>query len=255
MLGLSGQGAEAHAWLQRAQVRIGDEPQPRAEDVATLDALRLATFTVSAGAGDEIDAGRRAVEVVEAGLDLGVASARARMNLVRGYLLVDKPGEAGSALRAGSPGDEIAALVLAPALAARVALRHGKLSEAERQATAALGAARAFGVGTHLGVVDAYLALAGTLIDHNELADATAMFQRLEELIQANPFAHVYKVLLRLETARVAAALDNLDEVFATLSEAALLIAHIPGSALGGLVNAAAARWHLEAGETGQAEE
>ena len=122
MLGLAGQVAEAHAWLQRAQMRLSDEPWAPARDIATLDVLRLLTFTVSAGAGDEINAGRRAVEAVEAGLDLGIAGARARMNLVRGYLLVDRPGEAAAALRAGSPGDEIAALVLAPALAARIAL-------------------------------------------------------------------------------------------------------------------------------------
>ena len=133
MLGLSGQVGEAHAWLQRAQKRIDDEPEPRVEDVATLDVLRLLTFTVTAEAGDEIDAGRRAVEAVEAGLDLGTGGARARMNLVRGYLLADQPGEADSALRAGSPGDEIAALVLAPALAARIAVRHGRLAEAQRR--------------------------------------------------------------------------------------------------------------------------
>jgi len=119
MLGLAGRVAEAHAWLQRAQIRIGEEPTAQAKDIATLDALRLLTFTVSAGAGHEIEAGRRAVEAVEADLDLGVVGARARMNLVRGYLLADKPGEAGAVLRAGSPGDEIAALVLAPALASR----------------------------------------------------------------------------------------------------------------------------------------
>jgi hypothetical protein len=71
------------------------------------------------------------------------------MNLVRGYLLVDKPSEAGTALHAGKPGDEIAALVLAPALAARIALRHGRLCEAERQATAAPQAAHAFGLDNH----------------------------------------------------------------------------------------------------------
>jgi hypothetical protein len=176
MLGLAGQVAEAHAWLQRAQIRISDEPQAQAKDLATLDALRLLTFAVTAGAGDEIDAGRRAVE---AGLDSGVVGARSRMNLVRGYLLTDQPGEAGSVLRAGSPGDEIAALVLAPALAARIALRHGRLSEAEREATASLHAAGAFGLGTHLGVVDAHLALAGVRIDRNELAEASAAFRRL----------------------------------------------------------------------------
>ena len=255
MLGLSGQLAEAHAWLQRARARIGDEPEPRAEDVATLDVLRLLTFTVTAGAGDEIDAGRRAVEAVEAGLDLGVAGGRVRMNLVRGYLLADKPDEADSALRAGSPGDEIAALVLAPALAARIALRHGRLCEAERQATAALEAARAFGLDTHGGAADAHLALAGTLIDRNELADAIAAFRRLEEILQANPLARVYQVLLRLEKARAAAALDDFDDVFATLREAGTLIAHLPRSALQRLVDAAAARWHLQAGQTRQAEE
>jgi len=76
MLGLSGQIAEGHAWLRRARVRIGDEPEPRAEDVATLDVLRLATFVTTAGAGNEIDAGRRAVEAIEAGLDLGVYHSR-----------------------------------------------------------------------------------------------------------------------------------------------------------------------------------
>jgi len=43
--------------------------------------------------------------------------------------------------------------------------------------------------------------------------------------------------------------------VFATLREAGLLIAHLPRSALRCLVDAAAARWHLEAGQTRQAEE
>jgi len=255
MLGLAGRVAEAHAWLHRAQMRISDEPQVRAKDIATADALRLLTFTVSAGAGDEVEAGRRAVEAVEAGLDLGVAGARARMNLVRGYLLTDQPGEAGSVLRAGSPGDEIAALVLAPALAARVALRHGRLSEAGRQATAALGAAGAFGLDTHPGAIDAHLALAGVRIDRNELADAAAAFRRLEEILQANPFALVYHILVRLEKARVAAALDDWEGVFSILDEAGKLIAHLPRSALRCLVDAAAARWHLEAGETRQAED
>src|SRR5208282_1205238 len=199
--------------------------------------------------------GRRAVEAIEAGLDLGVAGARARMNLVRGYLLVDNPGEADAALRAGSPGDEIAALVLGPALAARIAWREGRLPEAERQATSVLGAAHAFGLDTHPGALDAHLALAGALVDRNELADANTEFQLLHEVIEANPFAVVYQVLLRLEKARVAAALDDFDGVFAILSEAGKFIQHTPPSALRRLVDAVAARWHLEAGETRQAEE
>jgi LuxR family maltose regulon positive regulatory protein len=256
LLGLSGEVAEAHAWLQRAQVRIGDEPEPRAEDVVTLNLLRLLTFTITGGAGEEIDAGRRAVEAIEAGIDIGLTiGGRARMNLVRGYLLADRPGEAEAALRAGSPGDEIAALVLAPALAARIALRHGRLCEAERQATAALTAADAFGFHTHLGTVDAHLALAGLLIDRNQLADVNAAFRRLDEIIEANPFALVYRVLFRLERARAAAALDDFDDVFAVLREAGTVIDHVPRPALRYLVDAAAARWHLEVGETRQAAE
>ncbi len=255
VLGMTGQLAEAQAWVQRARARIGDEPEPRAQDAATLDAVRLLMFTVTAGAGDEIDAGRRAVAAVEAGLDLGPIGVRARMNLVRGYLLVDEPDQAGSVLRAGSPGDEIAALVLTPALAARIALRQGRLCEAERQATAALQAAHAFGLDTHGGAGEAHLVLAGVLIDRNELADAIGALRRVDEILLANPAARVYWVLLRLEKARVAAALDDFDDVFATLTEASKLTTHLPRSALRHLVDAAAARWHLQAGQARQAEE
>ncbi len=99
-------------------------------------------------------------------------------------------------------------------------------------------------------MIDAHLALAGVGIDRNELADAIAAFRRLEEILQVNPFARVYHVLFQLEKARVAAALDDFDDVFAILREAGKLIDHLPRSALRCLVDAAAARWHLEAGET-----
>ena len=79
--------------------------------------------------------------------------------------------------------------------------------------------------------------------------------KNLVYLSRAKPFARVYQVLLRLEKARVAAALDDFDGVFATLREAGLLIAHLPRSALRFLVDAAAARWHLQAGQARQAEE
>jgi LuxR family maltose regulon positive regulatory protein len=77
----------------------------------------------------------------------------------------------------------------------------------------------------------------------------------LDEVIRANPFTLVYQVLIRLEKARVAAALDDWDEVFATVREAGKLIDHLPRSALRCLVDAGAARWHLEAGQARQAEE
>jgi MalT-like TPR region len=142
-----------------------------------------------------------------------------------------------------------------PLLAARIALRQGRLSAAGRQARAALEAAGAFGLDTHPGAIDAHLALAGVLIDRNELAAATATFRLLDQVIAANPFTLVYQVLVRLEKVRVAAPLDDWDEVFATVREAAKLIDHVPRSALRCLIDAAAARWHLEAGQAHQAGE
>ena len=53
----------------------------------------------------------------------------------------------------------------------------------------------------------------------------------------------------------MAAALDDWDEVFAIVREAGKVIDHLPRSALRCLVDAAAARWHLEAGQARQAEE
>jgi LuxR family transcriptional regulator, maltose regulon positive regulatory protein len=132
-------------------------------------------------------------------------------------------------------------------------LRQGRLAEAERQATTALKAAHTFGLDTHPGALDAHLARAGVLIDRNELADVTATFRLLDEILQANPFALVYQVLLRLEKVRVAAALNDFDDVFERLREARTLTEHDPRSALRGLIDAVAARWHLETGETRQA--
>ena len=122
-------------------------------------------------------------------------------------------------------------LVLTPALAARIALRQGRLCEAERQATAALQAAHAFGLDTHGGAGEAHLVLAGVLIDRNELADAIGALRRVDEILLANPAARVYWVLLRLEKARVAAALDDFDDVFAILHRGRQ--AHRPYPAVG----------------------
>ena len=254
MLGLCGRASDALAWLERAAVRISLDPEPNPKDLATVDALRLLAFTVVAEKAEEIDAGCRAVEAVEGGLDLGFVGARARMNLVRGYLLVDNPREAASVLQAGQPGDELATLLLAPGLAARIALRNGSLSEAERHATIALETARAFGLENHNGTLDAHLALVGVLIDRDQLGDARVKLERAEEILQAKPEVRVYHVLFKLERARLAAALGDLAEVSAIMLEAEKFVQLFPRSALRNLVTSVATRWRLEAGETDEAE-
>ena len=76
MLGLCGKPAEGVPWLERAAIRLADEPDSANRDRATLDAIRLLTYTVTGEQGDQIEAGRRAVEAVEAGFDLGVVGVR-----------------------------------------------------------------------------------------------------------------------------------------------------------------------------------
>ncbi len=252
-LGLCGRANEGLPWLQRAALRIAEASEPEPKDLATLDAIRLLGFTTTGEIAEEIDAGRRALDAVEQGCDLGIVGARTRMNLVRGYLLVDDPGEADRVLHAGSPGDEIATLVLAPALAARIAVRQGNLIEAISEAQSALNAARAFGLDTHFGALDAHLALVGTHIDRNDLTEATETIGRLEEILQGREQALPYRVMLDLEKVRRTAVCGDLDDVFAIVGNLHKLTDHAPRSPLRQMVDAAAARWHLELGETPEA--
>jgi len=254
MLGLSGRPADAVAWLQRAATRIANDPAPHPRDLATLDALRLLAFAIT-GEQEGIEAGRRAVAALEAGIDLGVVGARTRMNLVRAHLLVDDPDEAAAVLHAGSPGDEIASLLLAPALAARIALRQGKLAEAHRQAKTALRAADAFGLGTHFGAIDAHLARVGVFVDRNMLPEADRAILHVDGLIRAHEEAGAHRVLLGLEQVRVAARRGELDEAFSQLRALRKQTDDAPTSGLRHLVDSAAARWLLEVGDLRDARE
>jgi ATP/maltotriose-dependent transcriptional regulator MalT len=254
MLGLCGQVEESQTWLQRAAVRILETPEPDAKDLTTLDAYRLLSFAVTAQENDAIEAGRRAVKAIETGVDIGLMGTRIRMNLVRGFLLMDEPDEAEMTLRSGDPGDEVATLLLVPALAARTELRKGNLSEAERQSRVALRAAVALGVSGHVGAIDAHLAALGVCIDHNDLARAAILLEHFDELLGAHPEGRVYNVLSQLEKVRIAAGRGDIDDVFALLREASKLVEHLPGSAISKRVHAVAARWYLEADELHQAE-
>ncbi|MGP8063624.1 MAG: hypothetical protein ACLP5O_13885 [Acidimicrobiales bacterium] len=255
VLGLCGRAAEGSAWLQRAALRIANDPQPDPRDLAALDAIRLLAFATTGMVDNEIDAGKRAVEAIDQGIDLGILGARARMNLVRAYLLVDDPGEADVVLHGGSPGDEIATLLLAPALAARIALRKGMLTEAGRQAKIALGVATAFGLDAHHGAIDAHLARAGVLIDRNDLTEALVTIGILEGILQRYEQALPCRVLPELEKVRVAAAGRDFDDLFLALEYLHKLVNDHSPSPLRDMVDAMTARWLLEVGETNEAQE
>ena len=254
-LGLLGRTDEGLAWLERAALRLADDPEPRAGDVGTLDALRLLAFTVSGAATDGPLPGRRALEAIDGGVDLGVVGARLRTNLARACLLVDQPDQAEEVLTGEPVGDEVARLLLVPAVAGRIALRRGLLGEADRQATRALAAASALGLEAHLGTLDAYLAQAGVLTERNQLGEATATFQRLDDIARRHPEAVVYHILVRVDQVRVANGRGGLDETFAMIDEMRHLMIGRSHPALEQIIDTVAARWRIEAGDINRAQQ
>ena len=217
--------------------------------------MRLLAFTVSGAADGETPPGRRALEAMDSGVDLGVVGARLRPNLARACLLVDQPDQAEEVLAGGLEGDEVARLLVAPAVAGRIALRRGLLGEADRQATRALAAASALGLETHLGTLDAYLAQAGVLTERNQLVEATATFQRLDDIARRHPEAVVYQILLRVDQVRVANGRGGLDETFAVIDEMRHLMVGRSHLALEQIIDTVAARWRIEAGDLDRAEQ
>ena len=254
-LGLLGRTDEGLVWLERAALRLADDPEPRAEDVGTLDALRLLAFTVSAAASDGPLPGRDALEAIDGGADLGVVGARLRPNLARACLLVDQPDQAEEVLTGGLGGDEVARLLVGPAVAARIALRRGLLGEADRQATRGLAAASALALEAHLGTLDAYLARAGVLTERNQLVEATATFQRLDDIARRHPEAVVYHILLRVDQVRIANGRGGLEETFAVIDEMRHLMVGRSHPALERIIDTVAARWRIEAGDINRAEQ
>jgi hypothetical protein len=97
--------------------------------------------------------------------------------------------------------------------------------------------------------MDAHLAVTGTLNDRNELADAIATFGAPGGGHSGQPRLPRLPGPAPAREGQAAAALDDWDDVFATVREAGKLIDHIPQPALRYLVDAVVARWHLETGQ------
>ncbi len=244
---------EATAWLQRATGRLAADPEPAADDLGLADALHVAMFAVHDATADGIECGVRAVEAYDRGLGLGIAGARAWTNLARSYLLVDRADTAEDALARGHPGNEIANLLVAPAVHARIALRRGQLTQASDAATRALTGAVTLGVPKHFGTLDAYLAHAGALTDRNERAAAAEVFELLRELADRYRSA-VYFVLARLDQTRAAAVHQGVEATLAIVEQMRAVERAGAHPTLHRLVDGIEARWLLEAGEIPRAE-
>ncbi len=253
-LGICARVDEAIAWFDRAVVRLRNEQHPREQDVAMADALRLLLVSCHDIPDDSGESGQVAVEAVDRGFDLGTAGVRARANLVRAHLLDDRPEEARRVVSAGRQGDELATLLLAPAVAARVAWREGNLTEAAESASRALTGASALGVPQHVGTLDAHLAVAGTLTDRNELVEAAGVVDYMRDLAVHYGLA-AYLVLVRLDEVRGLAARGNLDAARAVIDEMRATASARTHPRLQRIVDEVETRWCLHAGELSRAAE
>ena len=253
-LGICGRLDEAVAWLDRAIGRLRTDAHPRQHDLAMTDALQLLLVSCHDLPNDSADLGRPAVEAVDRGLDLGTAGSRARSNLARACLLDDRPDDARQVLTAGRPSDELATLLLAPAVAARVAWREGRLTEAAESAARALSGAVALGVPQHFGTLDAYLARAGTLTDRNELAEAAGVVDHMRDLATHYGF-EVYLVLVRLDEVRGHTARANYDAARVVIDEMRATASTRVHPRLQRIVDMVEARWLIDIGEASRAAE
>jgi LuxR family transcriptional regulator, maltose regulon positive regulatory protein len=251
-LGICARLDEAIGWIDRAVVRLRIDEHPREQDVAMADALQLLLVSCHDILEEGVDYGQLAVEAVDRGLDLGTAGTRARSNLARAYLLDDRPEDARRVLSAGTNGDELVTVLLAPAVAARVAWREGNLTEASESASRALNGAAALGVPQHVGTLDALLARAGTLTDRNELAEAARVVDYMRDLA-AHYGLEAYLVLVRLDEVRGFTARDDLDAARLVIDEMRATAGTRSHPRLQRLVDAVEARWFIDAGEASRA--
>lgn len=254
-IGACGRLDEAQAWLERAQHRMLAESESSERTLRYADALHLMLFTIGGGVDDGIESGRRVVTAVDEGIDIGTLGARARPNLARAYLLNDDPDGAERVLDGGVFHDELAATLLAPAIRARVALRSGRLGRAIDHATRALTAAATLDAPHHLGALDACLARTGVLVERNQHVDAVAGIEHIREIVDRHPEALAYQVLGRLDEVRLTVANDGLDRGFVVIAQLRRLIGPRSHPPLWRVVDALAARWHIEAHDLVRAEQ
>ena len=240
---------EAVPWLDRAMLRLAADDRPAEEDLRHADALRLMQFSTSGSGDDGIECGRRALVAADAGATLGPVGRRIRPNLARALLLVDDPEGAADALDSGPAGDEVAALVLAPAMRARVAVRRGQLDEGMRCADQSLDAAEALGLPRHLGALDALIARTGVLVERQRPDEAAESFDRMHLLLARHPDNPAHEVLTRLDDIRRGNRDGAYEDGFAIVDEARGMLGGRSRPALERILDSVEARWRIESGE------
>ncbi len=246
---------EATAWLDRAEHELHVAPTPSERDLRHADALRVIQFGTSGAPEHGIECGRRAVDAISKGLDLGTVGDRARVNLARSYLLVDEVEAAFETLSVDDIGDSVATLLIAPAVRARIALRRGELHHSVEEAARALNAAAALGTPRHFGTLDALIARTAVQTERNELSEAVESITQMRDLMERHPDSPGYDILTRVDQVRVAATLGGLDDAFAVIGEAKGYLGDRTLPGVRRVIDAVEARWRIESGELRRAEE
>jgi LuxR family maltose regulon positive regulatory protein len=248
-LGAIGRSDSAMAWLRRAEDRINQDPAPRIEDVVSLDTLRTIASTVHGLWPDGIEPGTRALHEIARGVRIGTPGARLRSNLARAHLLAGEHELALQIIAAGSDGDEVANLVLLPAISSRCASLRGDVDQAMHLSSEAVRCADALGLPSHIGVLDAYLGLADAQLQRNEVESALSSLGRVDEILELHPEALVYRVLSRAIRARVAWGSGLLDEAARLIEEMRDELIGIDHPPLHAIIHAIHARVCLESGD------
>ena len=243
---------EAQAWLDRAERALDADRRPHDEDVALVDVVRLQQFIGEGAAPAALECGKRALDQIEQGIDLGVAGELVRPNLASAYLLVDDPETADKTLSCPVHGAGMTTTVLVRGVHARIALRQGHVRAAAEQAELALAAAAAFDLSTHIASVNAQIALLGVLTDRDDLVSARRVVAQIKEISDRTP-GLVYRIVSRLDEVRVAAA-HGPEGAFSVIDDLRGLLHERDRPELCCFVDAIEARLHIDAGEVGKAE-
>ena len=118
----------------------------------------------------------------------------------------------------------------------------------------AITTSKALGVDGHVGVLDARLALLGTLVPRGELDEGRTSLKEFMVVVDRYPWAPVYRILGQLEEARLAALLAGPDGGLSAIDGVRRALRR--RSPLEALIDATEARWRMEAaGSVRHAEE
>jgi LuxR family maltose regulon positive regulatory protein len=246
---------EGVAWLERALHRASLEPTESEPDQTRADVLRVLQFASGGDGEGWLDAGRRALKALVGGTDIGPIGDRLRPNLARAFLLVDDHHAAAETLDWAGAGDELSTLLLRPAVQARIALRRGRLTEANAFVDHALDASTALGVTRHLGVVEALTARLGVQVERGEVEAALESIHRVREIMDGRTEYPVYEALTRLDEVRVANVGGGFEHGFAVIDEGRRRLGGRQRPIADALFDVAEARWRLETDELRRVEE